>query len=234
MGIFLGLLTAVFFAGGSVFVRVGMHGSPRNDGLYMTIFVNVLFLGAVAVVGPKPEWSTKGVVTLVVAGLVGTAWGRYANLRAIRFVGATRASVFITGTPLAAAIAGWLILDETVGLLDAAGGLLVVAGLLLLALAGLGGPRSRRCRARRASRPRRLHLRCCGPDAVWCGLRPAQARAPLLRLGGARGVHRSDRRPRRLPGDGSGPAKRRRAAQRQLPSDQLVVRPRRGVDQPWR
>lgn len=136
MGILLGLLTALFFGIGTVMVRVGMHGSPRNDGLYMTVFVNVLILGVVGLSGPKPEWSTKGVAILAVAGVVGTAVGRYANLRAIRFVGATRSSVFVTGTPVAAAVAGWIILDESVGLVDAAGGVLVVGGLLLLSLRG--------------------------------------------------------------------------------------------------
>ncbi len=59
--------------------------------------------------------------------------GRHVSLRSLRLIGATRTSVFVTGSPGAAAIAGWIVLDETLGLVDALGGLLVAVGLILLA-----------------------------------------------------------------------------------------------------
>ncbi len=133
MGIFLGLIAAVCFAASSVLLRIGMRTSPRDDGLYMTIFVNVLALAAVGLFVDRPDWSTEGIIILAVAGLLGTVAGRHVSLRALRLVGATRTSVFVTGTPGAAAIAGWFVLDETLGLVDALGGLLVAIGLILLA-----------------------------------------------------------------------------------------------------
>lgn len=133
MGIFLGLLSAVFFAASALLIRAGMKNSPREDGLYMTIVVNVLMLGIVGLFVSKPEWSTRGIVTLAAAGLIGTLAGRHTSFRALRMIGATRASVFVTGAPAASALTGWLILDEAVGLVDALGGALVIAGLIYLA-----------------------------------------------------------------------------------------------------
>ena len=81
MGIALGLSAAFFFGVSSMLARVGMRTSPRDDGLYMTIVVNVLVLGTIGVFVPKPDWSTTGVAALVAAGLVGMIAGRHSNLR---------------------------------------------------------------------------------------------------------------------------------------------------------
>jgi drug/metabolite transporter (DMT)-like permease len=132
MGIAVGLSAGFFFAVSAMLARVGMRTSPRDDGLYMTIAVNVLMLGTIGIFVPKPDWSTTGVASLAAAGLVGMVAGRYANLRAIRYVGATRASVFITATPVVTATAGWVALDEPLGFIDALGGLLVMASLVIL------------------------------------------------------------------------------------------------------
>ena len=139
MGIILGLSAALWFGVASMLLRVGMRSEPRDDGLWMSIAVNVAFLGAVGLFVSKPDWSTAGVAALGAAGIVGAIGGRHSNLRAIRHVGAARASVFLTGTPLAAAIAGWVVLDETLGLVDAIGGVLVVGGLYVLITARSSG-----------------------------------------------------------------------------------------------
>jgi drug/metabolite transporter (DMT)-like permease len=98
----------------------------------MTILVNVAVLGSIALTVSAPEWSTAGVVALAVGGVLGSVMGRFANLRAVRLVGATRSSAFMTGSPLVAALAGWLLLGEEVGALEGLGGLIVIAGLLAL------------------------------------------------------------------------------------------------------
>jgi drug/metabolite transporter (DMT)-like permease len=98
----------------------------------MTIFVNVVMLGMIGVFVPRPDWSSTGIAALAAAGLVGMIGGRYTNLRAIRYVGATRASVFITATPVVTAAAGWAALDEPLGFVDAFGGFLVMASLAVL------------------------------------------------------------------------------------------------------
>jgi drug/metabolite transporter (DMT)-like permease len=132
IGVILGLAAGALFATGSVLARVGQRHRPQDDGLLMTILVNVLVLGAIGLTLSAPEWSTAGVIGLALGGVLGSLMGRFANLRAVRLVGATRASAFMTGSPVVAAVAGWLVLQEAVELLDAVGGLIVIAGLLAL------------------------------------------------------------------------------------------------------
>jgi len=134
VGIALGLVAALMFGAASLLARVGMRTSPRDDGLFLTIVVNVVMLGGIALFVSRPPWSTKGVAALAAAGIVGVVAGRYANLRAIRYVGATRTGVFLSGAPLVTATAGWVALDESVGLVDAIGGGLILASLVVLIL----------------------------------------------------------------------------------------------------
>ena len=132
MGFALGIGSAFFFAATSVLVRIGQRRPRADDGVLMSVFVNVVILGLAASFAPKPPWDTAGVVALVLGGIVGSVGGRSLNLRAVRLIGPSRASAFITGTPLAAAIIGWFVLDERLTPVEAFGGMLVIAGLLWL------------------------------------------------------------------------------------------------------
>ena len=132
IGVALGLAAGALFAAGTVLARIGQRSRPNDDGLLMTILVNVLVLGGLALTVEAPTWNTSAIVALMVGGILGTLLGRLSMLRAVRLVGPTRSSAFMTGSPVVAAIAGWLILGEEVGALDGVGGLLVIAGLLAL------------------------------------------------------------------------------------------------------
>lgn len=120
------------FAAGAVLARIGHRYRPNDDGLLMTILVNVLVLGIISFTVTPPEWSLAGVVGLAIGGVLGSVLGRFASLRGVRLVGATRTSAFMTGSPVVAAISGWIILGEEVGLLDGLGGFIVITGLLAL------------------------------------------------------------------------------------------------------
>lgn len=132
IGVVLGVTTGALFAAGAVLARIGQRHRPNDDGLLMTVLVNVVVLGIIALGVTAPKWSTAGVIGLALGGVLGTLMGRSTNLRAVRLVGATRTSAFMTGTPLVAAVAGSIMLGETVDVVDGAGGLLVIAGLLAL------------------------------------------------------------------------------------------------------
>ena len=132
IGVVLGVTTGALFAAGAVLARIGQRHRPNDDGLLMTVLVNVLVLGIISLTVTAPDWSTAGVVGLAFGGVLGTLMGRSTNLRAVRLVGATRTSAFMTGTPLVAAVAGSIMLGETVDVVDGAGGLLVIGGLLAL------------------------------------------------------------------------------------------------------
>lgn len=128
-------MTAIFFALGSIFARIGQRGRPDDDGMFMTVMVNVLALGAVVLFIEPPEWNIRGVLSLITGGIIGTVLGRGFLLRTIRLLGPSRASGFVVGTPVVAAIGGWLVLNESVTLIEGIGGAITLAGFWLLAKA---------------------------------------------------------------------------------------------------
>jgi drug/metabolite transporter (DMT)-like permease len=133
MGYLLGLSAAICFASGSILVRIGQRDERADDGVFMTVVVNVLVLGIVAVLGADaPEWSTSGVIALAAGGVIGAVGGRSAALRAVRLIGPSRSNAFMTTSPIAAAIAGWIALDESIGLVEAIGGIVAILGLFWL------------------------------------------------------------------------------------------------------
>lgn len=141
MGWVFGIASAFFFASGSVLVRIGQRHRAKDDGVLMTVLVNVVVLSVTAIFATRPPWDWRGVLALLLGGVIGTVGGRSFNLRAVRLIGPSRASAFITGTPLMAAIVGWIVLGESLTALEALGGALVIGGLLWLVRvrAGAGG-----------------------------------------------------------------------------------------------
>ncbi|HEX2154094.1 MAG TPA: EamA family transporter [Acidimicrobiia bacterium] len=129
MGILLGLTAGLCFSVASILARFGMRLRSRDDGLFMSIFMNLLVLGGLTLITDLPRWDTAGVAALAAGGVLGTFGGRATNLRAVRIIGPSRANAFLTGGPLVAAIGGWIVLGERISLLGGAGGLLVMAGL---------------------------------------------------------------------------------------------------------
>jgi drug/metabolite transporter (DMT)-like permease len=131
-GILLGLAAAICFAAAAIFFRVGQRSRPDDNGLFLSILVNVLIMGFIAALLTWPTWNLEGFVALAVGGVIGTVGGRSSNLKAIRIIGPSRANAYVTATPVAAAIAGWFLLDETLGFQEFVGGSLIVVGLLWL------------------------------------------------------------------------------------------------------
>jgi len=129
MGVLLSLGAAISFSVSVVLLRVGMRTRPYDDGMFMSLFVNVLTLGVAMLMITLPAWSTSGVAAYVLAGLLGSWLGRVTNLKAIRRIGAARSSAFLVAQTLAAALGGWLLLGESVQLVDGMGAILIVAGL---------------------------------------------------------------------------------------------------------
>lgn len=132
MGVVLSLAAGLFFAAFTILIRIGMRNRAADDGLLMTVLVNTLCLGAVALFMNWPPFDGPGVVALLTGGIVGTVFGRASNLRAVRRIGPTRTNAFLTGNPIVSAIGGWLVLEEAVSFGEAIGGVLVITGLLRL------------------------------------------------------------------------------------------------------
>lgn len=139
MGFVLGVAAAFFFSSASVLVRVGQRSRANDDGVFMSVLVNVVALGLVALTLDLPPWSWEATVAFVIGGVIGTAVGRTAMLRAVRLVGASRSNAFIAATPAVAAFSGWLLLGETLTLLEFVGAAIVISGLLWLVRARSAG-----------------------------------------------------------------------------------------------
>lgn len=132
IGFGFGVAAAIFFSSTSILVRVGQRTRTDDDGVYMSVFVNVLLLGIAAALVTRPAWSAPAMVAFVIGGVIGTVGGRTALLRGVRLIGPSRSNAFLTGAPAVAAFAGWIVLGETLTLLEILGGAIVVTGLLWL------------------------------------------------------------------------------------------------------
>lgn len=132
MGVFFGIAAAAAFGGGAVLNRVGMRHRENDNGVLMTIFVNVVVLGAAMLFVPMPSFDPRGILAFVGAGLLGTFFGRATNLRAVRLIGPSRANALLTTAPLVSAAGGWIVLGEAVGWVSAGGALIVLVGLRIV------------------------------------------------------------------------------------------------------
>lgn len=130
MGYVYGLISAFCFGAGAVLFRIGQRRLPDDDGHWLSNLVNAVLFGALALLVTWSSWDAAGVLTLVVAGVVGTVLGRFSLLRGIRLIGATRGNTFQAATPVMAAVVGWILLSETISALEAIGGALTIFGLV--------------------------------------------------------------------------------------------------------
>lgn len=139
MGFVFGLVAAISFSSASIMFKKGQAGRPDDDGHVVSVLVNLVILGAAAAVVTWEPWSTSGFVGLVIGGIVGTVGGRYSLLRGVRLIGPSRGNAFMTTTPIAAAVVGWIVLGERVAPLEAVGAALSIYGLLRIIRARSSG-----------------------------------------------------------------------------------------------
>ena len=139
MGFVFGVAAAFFFSTTSVLVRVGQRDRANDDGVFMSVLVNVVALGLISLTLDLPPWSWEAFGAFVIGGVIGTVVGRTAMLRAVRLVGASRSNAFMAATPAVAAFTGWLLLGETLTLLEFIGAAIVISGLLWLVRARSAG-----------------------------------------------------------------------------------------------
>lgn len=132
MGVIMGLASAALFGLNAVFVKIGMRRRPIDNGHFMSVLVNVFFIGVLMLFVTLPAWSWAGFAAFVLAGLMTTWVGRGTSFMAIRLLGPARQGAILVSAPLFAAITGWFFLDEGITLLQALGGVVISIGILLL------------------------------------------------------------------------------------------------------
>jgi len=144
VGILMGVASAALFGLNAIFVKIGMRRRPIDNGHFMSVLVNVIFLGVLALFVSMPHWNWTGFLGFVLAGLLTTWMGRGTSFMAIRLLGPARQGAILVSAPLFAAIAGWFFLEEGITLIQALGGLVVSIGLLALLRSRFerGGPPS--------------------------------------------------------------------------------------------
>jgi drug/metabolite transporter (DMT)-like permease len=94
-----GMGATLLFASAGILERKRQRTRPDDDGVLMTVFVNVVVLGTVAAVMTWPTWDGAAMVSFLIGGVIGTVGGRTALLRGLRLIGPTRSSAFVTGAP---------------------------------------------------------------------------------------------------------------------------------------
>lgn len=148
LGVLLALGATAFFSGAILISTVASRRLDSNAGSILSGVANVavggVLIGLQALAGATwamPTW--RGVVGFVLGGLCGTFLGRWLFFSTIRHLGPTRATVFQTLSPLAAALMAWVFLGQHLGLEGWLGTLIAAAGLILLTpRAGLQPPAS--------------------------------------------------------------------------------------------
>jgi drug/metabolite transporter (DMT)-like permease len=136
---YLAALGAAFFWGlAPVSSKRGFAhgGDPISVAIVVVATSVAIFWGGLAVTqGPRalaPDLSPLGYGIFLFGGLVGTAVGRIGNYEGIDRVGASINSAVIASNPLFATILALAFLGEAVSIVQAAGIVVVVVGLVLL------------------------------------------------------------------------------------------------------
>lgn len=147
LGVAAGLGAAICSAG---YFLLGERGASRHDSFGLT--AAGLAIGAVVVVAVSPPWTlASGLLTapallggleapvwltLLVLAVLCTVLPYLAGLRALRSLPSALASVLALMEPLVAAVLAWLLLGQALGLTQLAGAVILLAGAVLVQLAG--------------------------------------------------------------------------------------------------
>lgn len=138
LGIIFALLSALLFGANYVLAQIGMRTSPKDNGVYLSIMLNVVILSIVYVIfllfrtEPIP-WKRSAILGFVIAGLFTTLLGRSSLFAAIRRIGSSRAAAIKNGAPIFTIIGAMFILGEKLSWLAGLGIAMVLAGLFFLA-----------------------------------------------------------------------------------------------------
>lgn len=147
MGVLLALTGAVSFSFMNVFVRNGVRPDDPDNGLFITMLINIVIFGILAaamlLLGAIPTFTPAGVAWFVASGVAATFLGRTALFGGIRHIGAARAAAIKNATPLVTVGLALTFLGERLSIVDGVGVALILVGVLALvreALRNAPGP----------------------------------------------------------------------------------------------
>lgn len=133
------VLSAMIWSLSMVGLKLGLEdgGTSLQASLVVALVDVAVYWGLLAAlgqIGVFAEVSLVGLAAFVLAGIVGTALGRFASFTGIHRVGASVNSAGISTRPLFAAALAFLLIGEVVPVQVVGGILLLVVGLVVLSL----------------------------------------------------------------------------------------------------
>jgi drug/metabolite transporter (DMT)-like permease len=134
LGDALGALTAVFYAGYFLAIKVARDGGASTARLMAwSTTITAIALLPVALLSPQPFWSSSanGWIVLFALALVTQILGQGLIAYAFAHLPASLSSVSLLIQPVVAALAAWAIFGEAVGPAQLVGGAIVLAGIWL-------------------------------------------------------------------------------------------------------
>lgn len=120
MGFLFAFLCASFYSISNILMKKGMRLSDKDNGVFMTLFMNVAIMGLASVIyrfaaknpSPPTGW---GIVTFVAAGLLTLLFARSMLFAGIRRIGPSRSIAMKNSAPLFTLIFAVFVLDEAIG-----------------------------------------------------------------------------------------------------------------------
>lgn len=133
------LLSAVFFAGEALCVRLGLRGSTAATATVISIVTNITALWVIAAArGSLLHILTSASLVYLLAGAFAPALARLTYYESIHLIGIARATMLSNTTPIFAAILAVPVLGEHLTWPVGAGTVLVVSGVALAIRQGAG------------------------------------------------------------------------------------------------
>jgi len=138
LGALLGLISAAAFGGNSIITRRGMMRVSPNYFAVLTVFTGPVFFSLIAAVMGElsrlKAFSWQVYFFFAIAGIGHFALGRNWAYRSIQLIGATRANIVTSLSPIITTILAVTILRESISALRAIGILFALTGPLLILL----------------------------------------------------------------------------------------------------
>jgi len=133
------LLSAVFFAGEALCVRLSLRGSTAATATVISIATNITALWVVSAArGSLAHLVTPASLIFILAGVFAPALARLTYYESLNLIGVARATMISNTTPIFAALLAIPVLGEHLTWKVGAGTVLVVAGVALAIRQGAG------------------------------------------------------------------------------------------------
>lgn len=136
LGVAFAIVAALMIALTGLFVRIGTDEGHAFDAMLVVLLVNLLVLLPTTVVGYYPSFGLTpyAVVTFVLAGIVGTLFGRTLYFVSVSKIGASRSDAIKASQPLHATFIALVVLGETLTVEHLVGIVTITLGVVVVSM----------------------------------------------------------------------------------------------------